>query len=136
MKNEKILKSTTQKSYYNKAIIIEDDNTIQLKSYNTIVLELDKKTNTIKKLWQGWSKTTQNHINDFLRLYGFDAITKKQWEKMTTKNDKKQLYKIKMTNGFCDFTPNTIFDDYDDACNYAEKLQQNNNFWSYIVIKI
>lgn len=31
------------------------------------------------KLWQGYSVTTLNHINEFLALYGYKAINKHEW---------------------------------------------------------
>lgn len=63
------LNATTQKSYYGKALIIEDDKTIKLQSYTTIVAELNKKTRELTI--SGWySMTTSKHINDFLRALG------------------------------------------------------------------
>lgn len=66
-----------QKSFYHKAIVIEDtDNNITvymaLKSYNTIVVDVDfvagKVYITIKDMY---SKTTKRHIRDFIiQLFG------------------------------------------------------------------
>lgn len=63
------LNASTQKSYYGKSLIIEDDSTIKLQSYTTIVAEFNKKTKVLKI--HGWySMTTSKHINDFLRELG------------------------------------------------------------------
>ena len=63
------LNATKQKSYYGKALVLENKNTIKLQSYNTIVAVFNKKTNVLKI--NGWySMTTSKHINDFLRVLG------------------------------------------------------------------
>ena len=77
------LNPSRQKSYYGKATVIEtveNNQTIsRLLSYSTIVAEYNHHTN--KMTVHGWfSKTTSNHINDFLELYGFDRCNKKQLE--------------------------------------------------------
>lgn len=60
------------KSFYNKAQIIETSKTIKLKSYNTIILQYNKQTKTIKflcrELW-AFSQTTNRHINEFLKQF-------------------------------------------------------------------
>lgn len=79
----KTLKPTTaQKSFYGKANIIETVGAIQLKSYNTIVCEIDKATGDFIRMWYGYSATTMRHINAFRETYGFPAINKKQWVAM------------------------------------------------------
>ena len=77
------LTASRQKSYYGKATVIEtveNNETIsRLQSYQTIVAEYNHHTN--KMTVYGWfSKTTANHINDFLEIYGFDGCNKKQLE--------------------------------------------------------
>ena len=74
------LKATTQKSYYGKASILENEKVIALKSYNTIVCFIEKETGDFKKSWSGWSSTTAKHVNDFRILQGLNKINKKQWE--------------------------------------------------------
>ena len=59
------LTPTKQKSYYNKALIMIDNDFIVLRSYETDVIAIDRHENKIIRLWSGWSKTTSNHINDF-----------------------------------------------------------------------
>lgn len=74
------LNATTQKSYYGKALVLEDDSTIKLQSYTTIVAYLDKKLNQLHI--DGWySMTTSKHINDFAKMCGYyKGLSKKEIE--------------------------------------------------------
>ena len=55
-------------------------------SYGTPVLAFDCSTNDIRlvRLWDGWSATTQRHINKALDFYGMNSyhINKEKWQKM------------------------------------------------------
>lgn len=93
------LTPTRQKSYYNKAIIMIDDDFIVLRSYNTDVIAIDKRENKIIRLWNGWSKTTSKHINDFLMLYGFKPLSKKEWLDLPCINNE-PTYNIYISNGW------------------------------------
>jgi hypothetical protein len=63
----------SRKSFYGKAKIIELDNGIkQLKSYNTIVGEIDT-TNNYIELWDGKTQTTTRHIKSFKKYYNLEA---------------------------------------------------------------
>ena len=126
------LKATTQKSYYNKAVAIDNDDVIILKSYDTIVCYLDK-DKKIHKMWGGYSKTTMNHIKDFCKLYNVDFIAnKKNWLALPLESGKEnKLYKIRFTNGFVWWDCGAIFDDYDEACNYADSVCDKNSMLSY-----
>lgn len=56
-------------SFYGKAIIIDDEETIKLQSYDTIVCVYDKTYNSVKI--KGWySMTTGRHIRSFLEFLG------------------------------------------------------------------
>lgn len=74
------------KSFYHKANIYRNDKgSIFLKSYETIVAEIKDETITDngerKAIVYGWySCTTARHINEFLRQYGFKAMSKKEME--------------------------------------------------------
>lgn len=60
------------KSFYNKAVVIENKNTKTLKSYNTNILQLDTKTNTLTFLTKNkehFTMTTNRHINEFLQQF-------------------------------------------------------------------
>lgn len=59
-------------SFYGKAIIIEDPDSIKLQSYDTIVCVFDKTYSSIKI--NGWySMTTGRHIRSFLAYLGVNT---------------------------------------------------------------
>jgi hypothetical protein len=64
-----------RKSFYGKAKVIETCRCIFLKSYDTIVAYKDS-DGSLHRTWDGWSKTTGNH------LYAFAGIRKEDWDKM------------------------------------------------------
>ena len=79
MKTFELKPTNGQKSFYKKAIVINNGNISQLKSYSTIVAEYNHKTKKMSVF--GWfSKTTAFHINSFLNLYGFYSCNKTQLE--------------------------------------------------------
>lgn len=73
-------KHTAQKDFNHKAVVIDNENgTLQLKSYETIVAEIVKGDLRI----HGWySATTARHINEFLQQNGFETLTKSEMEDM------------------------------------------------------
>ncbi len=78
------LKATTQKSYYGKATVTVRNGWAVLTSYTTEVAAVkneDGKSRLVR-YWGGWSRTTAKHIDDFCRLYGLPALTKKAWESL------------------------------------------------------
>ena len=79
--NEQILETQrdSRKSFYGKAVLINEGNITKLRSYSTIVAEYDHTTNKVKI--NGWySATTARHINEFLAHFGFDSMSKKEME--------------------------------------------------------
>ena len=58
----------SQKSFYGKAVVFQDNSSIILYSYNTLVAKIDKLTGQayVQKLY---SRTTTKHIIEFLRQY-------------------------------------------------------------------
>lgn len=61
-----------RQSFYKKAHILQNNNTIILKSYNTNILQLDTKTKKIEFLTHNkdhFTQTTNRHINEFLKQY-------------------------------------------------------------------
>ena len=72
------LNARNQKSYYGKALILENNSTIKLQSYETIVAVFNKKNNVLKI--NGWySMTTSKHINDFAKMCGYyKGLSKKE----------------------------------------------------------
>ena len=73
---------TNQKSFYGKAVVIKDSNGNKyLQSYNTVVCAIDKQGN-FYRLWDGYSVSTMNHINDFLYQNDIDGGGKKWWQSL------------------------------------------------------
>ena len=65
-------RSDARKSFYGKAHIIETSKTIKLISYDTIILQYNKQTKTIKFLCRdswAFSQTTNRHINEFIKQF-------------------------------------------------------------------
>ena len=74
-----------RKSFYGKAVAIENDNgTIELKSYNTIVARIIN--GNFERLWNGYSQTTMNHINAFISVYGIVGGGKSWWDSLAVVN--------------------------------------------------
>ena len=58
----------SRQSFYGKAkVIVLDDGTIQLQSYNTIVGEI--RGGKYYQLWDGKSQTTARHIKEFKKQF-------------------------------------------------------------------
>ena len=75
-----------RKSFYGKAIAIEQDNgIIELKSYNTIVARIVN--GRFERLWSGYSQTTMNHINAFISVYGIIGGGKSWWDSLEIINN-------------------------------------------------
>jgi urate oxidase len=114
------LEATLQKSYYGKAKVFYDDKFIVLKSYNTHVIAIDKQKNTIVRLWSGYSKTTMNHINDFLLQYGFNKISKNEWLQLPCVNEKR-VFNVYISNGFYNHKSTALLTE-DEAQKEVEKI--------------
>lgn len=73
----------SHKSFYGKAWVKECSNGEKLlQSYNTVVCMIDAQGH-FKRLWHGWSATTQRHINAFLAFYGLQNLSgKANWIEM------------------------------------------------------
>lgn len=66
---ELLPKYDCRKSFYQKAkVLIQNDGTLQLQSYNTIVCEIDTNGN-FNLLWDGKSNTTTRHIKEFKKQF-------------------------------------------------------------------
>jgi hypothetical protein len=67
-----------RKSFYGKALVIEQDNgDIELRSYETIVGRI--RNGRFERLWSGYSATTMNHINSFVDAFGINGGGKAWW---------------------------------------------------------
>lgn len=72
------LKATTQKSYYRKAFVLQDENgNVFLQSYDTVVCGIVD--GSFIRYWNDYSVTTMNHVNDFCKLYNLPTMNKKSW---------------------------------------------------------
>lgn len=130
------LNSTTQKSYYGKAKVIEAESGLRsLKSYDTIVCTYDPQTGVFSRLWGGYSHTTAAHVNDFRGLFGLPGLSKKEWERLPVVNDSGERYKVEYSNGFCSHTSQAVFDDYETAEKFAADIEtaHGGRFWAYPV---
>ena len=132
---------TSNKSFYNKAHVITYDDkphVLYLKSYDTFVLSYDTTTHTLTKTWNGYSRTTMKHIVDFVKQYTNinDPLNKKWWDTLPCSHPHK--YKIIGRHPFgFEYHPTTTFDAYNDAEQYADRLNANSNgLWYYDVEEI
>ena len=79
------LNATSQKSFYKKAYVLEDEKgSLFLQSYDTIVCGIIN--GIFKKFWDGYSRTTQTHINDFRNAHNMETLYKKEWESLSVDN--------------------------------------------------
>lgn len=123
MKN---LKATLQKSYYGKAKIWESNGYIILRSYNTDVCAYNPTTNDFGKLWNGYSRTTMNHINDFRLQYGLKALNKKEWENLYS-CDGDDYYNVYLSTAFSTHKSTAKLSAV-ECESFIEKLTKNNPF--------
>lgn len=83
MKTYKLIPTTSHKSFYGKAIVLDDGKTAKLQSYNTIVAEYSHETKQLTI--NGWySVTTARHVNAFLNHFGFPSMSKAEMIKEPT----------------------------------------------------
>ena len=66
-----------RKSFGGKCRVIEDNDTLKLQSYDTIVAEYNKQTDEVKVNGY-YSSTTMTHINSFLNHVGKPTMSKKE----------------------------------------------------------
>lgn len=68
MKKYELQPINNRKSFYGKAIVTIDDSGMEtLYSYNTPIIKRDK-NGELKRLYDGWTLTTGNHIKSFCGL--------------------------------------------------------------------
>ena len=79
MRNYELLPQfDSKKSFYGKARVEEENNISTLYSYDSKIIELDRTTNKLKRVYMaGFSKTTLRHVKEFLRQNDFDVNTLK-----------------------------------------------------------
>lgn len=130
MRTEKLI-PTAQKSYYGKATVIyNDDGTVDLKSYDTIVARIQG--GKFIRLWGGYSNTTKRHINDFRALFNFEPINKKEWESLPCENGEKWQVYLKSFLGFESRKFGPVFDNYSDAQDFADSFTTTRAWYSEV----
>lgn len=122
---EKVLKATTQKSYYGKAHYYEYENAVFLRSYDTTVCRIiDGK---FERLWSGFSKTTLAHVNDFRKMFNLPELNKAGWLALPCDGER---YRVTTTNIVGITTRYAqIFSSYDEAENFIYKMQERNPYY-------
>ena len=68
----------SRKSFYGKAVVLEENGEKTLYSYGTRVCKLDK-SGHFRRLWGGYSATTMRHVNSFLVHYDQEGGGKNWW---------------------------------------------------------
>jgi len=129
---EKNLIATTQKSYYGKAKLIADyvdvpafdgapvGDVYSLRSYETLVCMYSR--GQFIKLWNGYSKTTLAHVNDFRRLFDLPALNKAAWLALPCPCSDGARYTVTFSNGFTSWRAGVVFDSIEDAETFGEKI--------------
>ena len=119
--------NSRQKSFYGKAKVIDLNDAVALKSYDTIVCVVDYEERGVTKItfpWANWSATTSRHISEFLEQqripvrFLMDEISQKE---PGIKSFKKLLENIR----YIEFGEKVDFY-YDDDCS-RESLQYVDN---------
>lgn len=67
----------SRKSFYCKAHVIETENGVYLRSYDTVVCGIEN--GVFKRFWSGWSATTSRHVNEFTRQQLGYTVNKSEW---------------------------------------------------------
>jgi hypothetical protein len=75
-------KYDTRKSFYDKALVTESKETIDLYSYNTLVARIHKTVLERFEIYSTQSPTTVRHIKEFLKQNGFGVYTTKELRKI------------------------------------------------------
>lgn len=97
MEKNRIVKSWELKASYRKAYVLEDEKgNLFLQSYDTIVCGIIN--GIFKKFWDGYSRTTQTHINNFRNAHNMETLYKKEWESLSVENDPVLYCDHKQTN--------------------------------------
>lgn len=79
MKKSYLIPVDGRKSFYSKAVLIENPNGEKiLESYGTVVCKVQN--GAFRRSWGGYSATTMRHINAFRASCGFSGMNKKEWD--------------------------------------------------------
>lgn len=67
MRTYDLIPTDGRKSFYGKAVVVENGGTRTLWSYGTAIVR-EKKDGSLVRMWSGWSATTGRHIKAFCGL--------------------------------------------------------------------
>ena len=115
-----------QKSFYRKAFVeVDEHGNEYLTSYDTVVAVWLAYTDTFYKTWNGYSRTTLEHVKAF---FGRN-ISKKEWNEMeildldtfeVTPTDTETQYTVYATNGFFTYKSDAKFNSEEEASRILE----------------
>lgn len=72
-----------RRSFYGKARVIKNGDTLYCMSYHTLVASFNVVTGRFVRHWNGYSATTMRHVNAFVRFLGYDYGGKAWWYSLT-----------------------------------------------------
>lgn len=75
-----------RKSFYGKAVVVQEEGTTKLKSYNTTVCSIVDSNVILNSAWT-YSNTTVTHVCTFLRRFGFNVNSKSDVQKKIDKGE-------------------------------------------------
>lgn len=84
----------TSRNMYGETYAIETRNGVYVRSFNTLVMYINKKTGGYRYFWGYTSRSTTIHCNKWLNFYGFNAVSGKELEKHYTTPTPKELAKL------------------------------------------
>lgn len=88
-----MLLAKKQKSYYAKAFVVSNRYGFHyLFSYQTLVAVYDTVNKVFYRVYNDYSVSTMNHINDFRLDYNLDIISKKEWLNIPVVTNDKTLF--------------------------------------------
>ena len=78
----KLNPNDSHKSFYGKAHVEQENGVYTLFSYGTPVIRYESATDTIKRLWFGYSATTMRHVNAFMAFLCKPLGGKAWWDSL------------------------------------------------------
>lgn len=72
------------RNMYGETYATETHNGVYVRSFNTLVMYINKKTGAYKYYWSYTSRSTTVHCNRWLNYYGFNSVSGKELEKHYT----------------------------------------------------
>ncbi len=120
-----------RKSFGGKAVLLIENNLIQLKSYDIIVAYHDKETN-VTLIRDYYSATTLTHINSFLHYLGMPTVNKYQLESVYLSQFTKKIKRVDVQN-VADNIEMKISEEDIDYVMFKYDLYSGRNVWNIVV---